>query len=127
MRIKLPIVFVCIFFTIACTFAQEAKKDGWWIKVKAKNPEAQTTAFYAGENNHTYGYWMSWNPGDPMEFDVSSDYRNAQSLFILAQTTSGQKTGFCLMYKSKGVRYFEFDLEEGQTSKQSDADKKCEP
>jgi hypothetical protein len=107
------------------TFAQEAKKDGWWIKVNTQKPESQMMAFYVGANAHSYGFWNAWNPGAPAEFDVSEEYRNSPTLFILAQTTSGQKCRFCLMYKSKGVKHFEFDLEEGQEAKQSDEDKEC--
>jgi hypothetical protein len=63
--------------------------------------------------------------GAPAEFDVSPDDRNALKLFVLAQTTSSQKCGFCFGHQSKGVRYFEFDLEEGKESKQSYEDKQC--
>jgi hypothetical protein len=31
-----------------------------------------------------------------------------------------------LMYKSKGVKYFEFDLEQSEEVKQSDEDKRCD-
>jgi hypothetical protein len=82
--------------------------------------------FYLGATGSSYGFWSVWNPGRPAEFDVSEEYRNSPTLFILAQTTSGEKCAFCLMYKSKGVRYFEFDLEDGQESKQSDEDKRCQ-
>ena len=126
MRNILRIAAVCMLVFAGSAFAQEAKKDGWWIKVRTQKPESQTIGFYAGESSHSYGFFTRWNKGAPVEFDISADYRNAPTLFILAQTTDGRKAGFCLMYKSKGVRYFEFDLEERQESKQSDEDKRCE-
>jgi hypothetical protein len=126
MRYKLLMVTVSVFLFIGSAFAQEAKKNGWWIKVSTENPESQRIGFYVGANEKSYGFWNVWNPGRPVEFDISEEYRNSPTLFILAQTTSGQKCGFCLMYKSKGVKYFEFDLEDSQEVKQSDEDKRCE-
>jgi hypothetical protein len=125
MRHNLLILIVAMFLFCGIAFAQEAKKDGWWIKVSTQKPDSQMMAFYAGANGHSYGFWTVWNPGSPAEFDISEEYRNSPTLFILAQTTSGQKCRFCLMYKSKGVRHFEFDLEQGQEVKQSDEDKQC--
>jgi hypothetical protein len=132
MRYSLRIFIVCMFLFSASAFAQfgppskEAQKAGWWIKVKTQNPASQGIAFYLGASRGSYGFWSSWAPGTPAEFDVSQEFLNSPTLFVLAQTTSGQKCGFCLMYKSKGIRYFEFDLEDGQLSKQSDVDKKCD-
>jgi hypothetical protein len=125
MRRSLSIVIVAVFLAGGCLFAQEAKKDGWWIKVSTQKPASQMIGFYVGANDHSYGFWRVWNPGDPAEFDVSEEYRNSPTLFILAQTTSGQKCRFCLMHKSKGVKLFEFDLEQGLSAKQSDEDKQC--
>jgi hypothetical protein len=45
------------------------------------------------------------------------DCINSPTLYIPARTTSGRKCGSCLMYKSKGVRYFEFDLENSREVK----------
>ena len=131
MRYKLLMTIVCVSFFFGSALAQfgripeEAKKDGWWIKVSTENPESQRIGFYVGASENSYGFWNVWSPGGPAEFDVSEEYRNSPTLFILAQTTSGQKCGFCLMYKSKGVKYFEFDLEESQEVKQSDEDERC--
>jgi hypothetical protein len=131
MRHSLRIIIACLFLFSASAFAQfgqpakEATKEGWWIKVMTQKPESQMMAFYLGATRASYGLWNMWNPGSRAEFDVSQEFINSPTLFILAQTTSGQKCAFCLMYKSKGVRYFEFDLEDGQESKQSDEDKRC--
>ncbi len=81
--------------------------------------------FYIGANSHSYGFWRVWNPGSPTEFDVPEELRNGATLYVLAQTTSGRKCQFCIMFKSKGVKHFEFDLEEDHEAKQSDEDKEC--
>jgi hypothetical protein len=128
MRYRLIAIFVLLMFFAGSAFAQEAKqakKDGWWIKVSTQKPASQMIGFYVGASSHSYGFWNIWNPGMPAEFDVSEEFRASPTLFILAQTTSGQKCGFCLMYKSRGVKYIEFDLEDGQEAKQSDEDKRC--
>ncbi len=125
MRNNLLIAIVVVFLFGISAFAQEAKKDGWWIKVSTQKPASQMIGFYAGASSHSYGFWRVWNPGDPAEFDIPEEYRNSPTLFVLAQTTSGQKCRFCLMYKSKGVKRFEFDLEQGEEAKQSDEDKEC--
>jgi hypothetical protein len=126
MRKKLLLIIVGVFFLMAGAFAQEAKKDGWWIKVKTQKPESQMIGFYLGAGRNSYGFWNIWNPGSPTEFDISDEYRNSPTLFVMAQTSSGQKCGFCLMYKTKGVRYFEFDLEDSKEVKPTDEDKRCE-
>ena len=131
MRYKLLMVMISVFLFIGSALAQfgvpakEAKKDGWWIKVSTKNPESQMMGLYVGATESSYGLANVWAPGSPAEFDISEEYRNSPTLFILAQTTSGKKCAFCLMYKSKGVKYFEFDLEESFEVKQSDEDEKC--
>jgi|WetSurMetagenome_2_1015567.scaffolds.fasta_scaffold557571_2 hypothetical protein len=63
--------------------------------------------------------------GDPEEYDVPSNVRNAPTIYILAQNPSGTRTRFSLMYKSKCVKHFDFDLEDSHESKQSDEDKNC--
>ena len=125
MRYKLLTVFVFVFFFAFSAFAQEVKKDGWWIKISTEKPASQMMGFYVGATGSSYGFWNVWNPGSPAEFDISEEYKDSPTLFIMAQTTSGQKCGFCLMYKSKRVKYFEFDLEESHEVKQSDEDKRC--
>ena len=131
MRHYLLIVIASVFLFAGSSFAQfgapsqPAKKDGWWIKVDTKKPESKMMAFYVGATGHSYGLSSVWNPGSPAEFDVSEEFKNSPTLFILAQTTSGQKCGFCLMYKSRGVKHFEFDLEQGEEVKQTDEDKQC--
>jgi hypothetical protein len=114
-----------MFLFAGSALAQEAKKDGWWIKVSTEKPASQMIGFYVGETGKSYGFWNVWNPGRPAEFDVSEEYRNSPTLFVLAQTTSGPKCGFCLMHQNKGVKYFEFDLEESHEVKQSDVDERC--
>jgi hypothetical protein len=131
MRHNLLLLFFAVFLFAGSAFAQfgapsqPAKKDGWWIKVTTEKPESPMIVFYVGATGHSYGFWNAWSPGTPAEFDVSEEYRSSPTLFILAQTTSGQKCRFCLMYKTKGVKHFEFDLEQGQEAKQSDEDKEC--
>jgi hypothetical protein len=131
MRYKLLAVVVTLFLVAGISLAQfgaiseEAKKDGWWIKVSTRDPSSQMIGFYVGAPEESYGFWNVWNPGSPAEFDISEEFRNSPTLFILAQTTSGRKCGFCLMYKSKGIRYFEFDLEDSGEVKQSDEDDRC--
>ena len=125
MRYSLLIAIVSIFLFVGSSFAQEAKKDGWWIKADTQKPASKMMAFYVGANGHSYGFWRVWNPSDPAEFDVPEEYRNGPTLYILAQTTSGLKCQFCMMYKSKGVRHFAFDLEEDHEANQSEEDKEC--
>ncbi len=125
MRYKLLIVIVSACLFGGSAFAQEAKKDGWWIKINTQKPESKMIGFYVGATSHSYGFWKSWNPGDPAEFDVPEEFRSGTTFYALAQTTSGVKCGFCLMYKTKGVKHFEFDLEEDHEAKQSDEDNNC--
>jgi hypothetical protein len=129
MRHNLLLLIVVVFLFGCSALAQEAKqgpkKDGWWIKVTTQKPESQMMGFYVGATGHSYGFWNVWNPGNPAEFDIPEEYRNSPTLFVLAQTTSGQKCRFCLMYKTKGVKHLEFDLEDGHEAKQSDEDKEC--
>jgi hypothetical protein len=129
MRYKLLIVAMFLFSgSVFAQLAKQevAKKDGWWVKVSTQKPASQMIGFYLGATRASYGLWSIYNPGGPAEFDVSEEFRNSPTLFILAQTTSGQKSGFCLMYKSKGIKYVEFDLEDSYAAKQSDEDKKCQ-
>ena len=125
MRNVLRIAVVCVFLFAGSAFAQEAKKDGWWIKADTQKPASQMMGFYVGASSHSYGFWKRWNQGDPPEFDVSEEFRNSPTIYILAQTTSGQKSGFCLMYKSRGVKHVVFDLEQDHEAKQTDEDKEC--
>jgi hypothetical protein len=129
MRYNLLIVFVCVFLFVGGVFAQEAKqevkKDGWWINANIQKQNPQMMIFYVGSSSGSYGFWRVWNPGDPVQFDIPEEYRNVPTLFIKAQTTSGAKCRFCVMYKSKGVRQFEYDLEEDREMKQSEEDSKC--
>jgi hypothetical protein len=131
MRYKLLAAIVSMFLLAGSALAQfgaipaEAKKDGWWIKVSAEDPASQMMVFYIGTTEKSYGLANIWNPGSPAEFDVSEEYRNSPTLYVLAQTTSGQKCEFCLMYKEKCVKYFAFDLEESHEVKQSDEDPNC--
>ena len=131
MRYKVLMVIIAVFLFTGSALAQfgpptkEATKEGWWIKVNTEDPESQMMGFYVGASESSYGFWTVWNPKSPAEFDVSEEYRNSPTLFILAQTTSGQKCGFCLMYKNKGVKYFEFNLEDSHEVKQSDEDERC--
>ena len=125
MRYNLLIVVVSIFLFVGSSFAQEAKKDGWWIKADTQKPASLMMAFYVGANGHSYGFWRVWNPGDPVEFDVSDEFRTGATLYVLAQTTSGAKCRFCVMHKSKGIKHFEFDLEQDHEANPSQEDKLC--
>ncbi|MBN2319903.1 MAG: hypothetical protein JXR49_12530 [Acidobacteria bacterium] len=118
------VVIVPLFLLAGSALAQfgaipeKAEKDGWWIKVSTEDPASQMMVFYIGATEKSYGLANIWNPGSPAEFDVSAEYRNSPTLYVLAQTTSGRKCGICLMYKQKCVKYLEFDLEESQEVKQ---------
>jgi hypothetical protein len=101
------------------------KKDGWWIKVDTQNPASGMMGFYLGATNRSYGLWTIWNPGSPAEFDVSDEFKSSPTIYILAQTTSGVKCGFHIMYKNKCVKHLVFELEEDHQAKQSDEDKEC--
>jgi len=133
MRYKLLIAVASAFLFAGAAFAQfgqgakqqEAKKDGWWIKADPQNQKAPMMAFYAGATSKSYGFWRAWNPGQPAEFDVPEEFRSGPTFYILAQTSSGQKCRFCLMYKAKGVKQLEFDLEQDYEAKQSEEDNKC--
>ncbi len=133
MRYRVLTIVASLFLSAGAAFAQfgqeakqqEAKKDGWWIKADPQNQKAPMMAFYAGSSRGSYGFWRVWTPDNPAEFDVPEENRNGQTFYILAQTTSGQKCRFCLMYKSKGVKQLEFDLEADYEAKQSEEDKAC--
>lgn len=125
MRYKILIVGVCLLLFACASFAQEAKKDGWWLKADPLKQGSQMMAFYVGATGQSYMFWRVWTPGDPVEFDVPAEFRNGPTLYVLAQTTSGQKCRFCMMYQSKGVKYIEFDLEESYEAKQTEEDSKC--
>jgi hypothetical protein len=132
MRYNLLIVAVSLFLLAGSSFGQgfgakqePPKKDGWWIRVDTKNPASGMMGFYLGKTNHSYGLWSIWNPGSPAEFDVSDEFKNSPTVYILAQTTSGVKCGFCIMYKNKGVKHVVFELEQDHDAKQSDEDKEC--
>jgi hypothetical protein len=125
MRYNLFMVLVSIFLFCGSSLAQEAKKGGWWIKVNAQKPNAEII-FYVGSTDHSYQFWRVWNPGDPSEFDVPEEYQNGQTLYVLAQTSSSVKRQLCAMFKSKGLKHFEFNVEQGLEVKQSgEEDKKC--
>jgi len=125
MRYKLFAVIVFLFVFAGGAFAQEAKKDGWWIKANPQNQETGMMAFYVGTTGSSYTFWRVWSPGDPTDFDVPAEFRNGPTLFLLAQTTSGLKGRLCMMHKTRGVKYIEFDLEESYEAKQSEEDSKC--
>jgi hypothetical protein len=126
MRNKVLMGVVCLFLFAGIAFGQQAKKEGWWIKAIAKNPESGMIVFYAGATGASYGFWRAWNPGENVEFDVPEEFQTSPTFYVLAQTTSGRKCGFCLMYKSKGVKRIEFELEQDHQAKQSDEDKGCD-
>jgi hypothetical protein len=130
MRRNLLIAAVLILVSGSILFAQgakvqEAKKDGWWIKVDPQKQGSQMIAFYVGSSSGSYGFWRVWNPGEAIEFDVPDENRNTPKLYILAQTTSGQKCRLCMMYKTKGVKHLEFDLEADYEANQTEEDKNC--
>ena len=131
MKHNFLLLVFAVFFVAGSAFAQfgaptqPPKKDGWWIKVSTEKPASGSMGFYLGATRASYGLWSLWNPGSPAEFDVSDEFKNSPTLFVLAQTTSGLKCGFCVMYKNKGVKRFEFELEDGYEIKQTDEDKTC--
>ncbi len=132
MRYNLLIVVVSVFLFAGSSFGQgfgakqgPPKKDGWWIRVDTQNPASGMMGFYLGATNHSYGLWTIYNPGSPAEFDVSDEFKNSPTVYILAQTTSGVKCGFCIMYKNKGVKHVVFELEQDHEAKQTDEDKEC--
>ena len=124
MRNSLLTAMVSMFLFSGVVLAQEAKKDGWWIKASAQK-QGSMIGLYVGSSRGSYGFWRVVNPEDPLEFDVPDEYRNSPTLYILAQTTSGFECQFCVMHKDKGIKHFEFDLEEDHEMKSSDQDDKC--
>ncbi len=126
MRYRLLTAIASVLLFAAVCFAQEAKqeakKDGWWIKA---GPQKSQMVFYVGTTSNSYTFWRVWNPGEPVEFDVPDEFKNGPTLYILAQSTSGQKCGFCMMYKDKGVKHIEYELEADHQAKQTDEDQKC--
>jgi hypothetical protein len=132
MRYNLLILVASIFLFAGSSFGQgfgapqgPPKKDGWWIKVDAKNPESGMIGFYLGATRSSYGLWTIYNPGGAAEMDVSDEYKNSPTIYILAQSTSGKKCGFTIMYKEKCVKRIVFELEEDHQAKQTDEDKEC--
>lgn len=100
-------------------------KDGWWIRVNKEKQESPTITFFIGSNNHTVEFWRTWDSGDPLEFDVPSQYRNINPLYIKAQSSRGRNSWFCMMYQSTGVKHFDFDDDEDHEEKQSNHDDEC--
>ena len=132
MRHNLLIAVVSLFLFAGSSFGQgfglkqgPPKKDGWWIKVDTQNPASGAMGLYLGATHRSYGLWALWNPGSSAEFDVSDEFKNSPTIYILAQTTSGVKCGFCIMYKNKCVKHVVFELEQDHEAKQSDEDKEC--
>jgi len=130
MRRNLLIASVFIFVFGGILFAQgakvqEAKKDGWWIKIDPQKQGSHMMVFYVGSGSNSYGFWRVWNPGEATEFDVPEENLSGQKLYVIAQTTSGQKCRLCMMYKTKGVKHLEFDLEADYEANQTEEDKNC--
>jgi hypothetical protein len=105
--------------------AAVAEHDGWWIKVRTEKQESPTITLSIGSNNHTVEAWRTWSSGDPAEFDVPDKFKNINPLYIKAQSSGGRNSWFCMMYKSGGVKHFDFDDDEDHEEKQSDRDGEC--
>jgi hypothetical protein len=102
-----------------------AAKDGWWIKVRREKQESPTITFSIGSNNHTVEAWRTWNSGEPLEFDVPDKFKNINPLYIKAQSSGGRNSWFCMMYRSDGVKHFDFDDDEDHEERQSNRDGEC--
>ena len=129
MRYRLAALIFSMMLLGGGAFAQGAKqaatKEGWWIKVDTQKSKPERMVFYVGSHSRSYMFWTVWNPGDAPEFDVLEEFRSSPTVYVRAQTTSGVQCRFCLMYKTKGVKRFAFDLEEDHEQKQTDEDPAC--
>ena len=100
-------------------------KDGWWVRVSLEKQEAPGIVFLVGSSNHNPKPWRIWNTGQPNEFDVPEPYRNVNPLYIKANSTDGKNSWFCVMYRDRGVKHFDFDDDEDHEMNQGDSDDEC--
>jgi hypothetical protein len=106
-------------------FGDDAKKDGWWIKIKKERQESINITFTLGSDNQTVEEWKTWTSGQPLEFDVPAKFKNINPLYIKAQSSAGRNSWFCLMYQNAGVKHFDFTDEQDHEEKQSNQDVGC--
>jgi len=74
MRYKLLSVIFCMFFS-AQRVGQMPRKSR---RRRTAGGSSQSggdpnIGFYLGATSNSYGFWTVWNPGDPVEFDVSAN------------------------------------------------------
>ncbi|MBS4051209.1 MAG: hypothetical protein KGZ69_08400 [Methylomonas sp.] len=120
----ITVIVVVLMFNISA-MAENAKKDGWWIKIQKSKQESPTIMFSIGSNNHTIEAWKAWHSGESFEFDVPLKFRNINPLYIKSQSSGGRNSWFCMMYKGEGVKHFDFDDDEDHEENQTNRDNEC--
>jgi hypothetical protein len=94
LKTQVVVAVVCALHFAPMALA-EAKKDGWWIRVRPDKQESPTITIFIGSNNHTIEAWKTWSSGEPPEFDVPDKFRNINPLYIKAQSSGGDGDGEC--------------------------------
>jgi hypothetical protein len=103
-----------------------AIKDGWWIQINTSKTECSQITFAIGTDGDNRRFWTTWNSGDPEEFDVPIEYRQVSDLYIQGTVHPEGKNGwFCMKFKGRGVKHFDFDGDEDHKQNQSDDDDEC--
>ena len=109
----------------ASTSAQAAKA-GWWIRVDTKKTEADAIGLQVGTSAKERRDWRRWRAKEPAEFDLTADLAQAPELHLRAVAIpDDEDVWFCVYYKGRGVRHFDFDTQLEAALKQSDHDDQC--
>jgi hypothetical protein len=103
-----------------------AVKDGWWIKINTGRTDCDSITLQIGPDETQRKFWFDWRRNDAPEFDVPADYRQVFEIYLNATANpKGKHASFCLMYKTRGVKKFEFDNDTNNKEKQTDLDADC--
>jgi hypothetical protein len=101
-------------------------KAGWWVRVDTKKTEASSVTLQIGTKSDDRRAWRSWHSGDVHEFDVPRDFQSVKELYIQASSNpNGKTTRFCVFYKDKGTKLFDFSGDKDAQMKQADRDGDC--
>ena len=105
----------------------DSTKSGWWIRINTSKTEASQISFQIGTDGGNRKFWRNWNSGDASEFDVPVEDRNVSDLYINASASPEDKNAwFCMMYKTRGVKHFDFDDTEEHKENQNGHDEDCD-
>src|SRR3954471_8824504 len=68
------------------TKVAKVTKAGWWIRVNPDKTSATTVWFKIGTTKKNSKLWRTWKPGEPLEFDVPTEFLNAAKLYMQGTT-----------------------------------------